>query len=665
MPLTADSKITEIKGVGQSLAVKFNRLNISTIRDLLFYVPVKYQDSSHLLSIEEFLLKGEGTFLAEIVEVKTFRTRTRKTITTVKVKDDTKKLNLTYFNQPYLSKALIPNEIYLFDGKVTIKGSKRDIYNPKYELFKGEKEKQTNLGKLAPIYPETAGLTSNMIRKILKTTSKDISGTLADPLEQYTETPLHQAIETIHFPKDSNDILQARERLAFDEMLRIAIKIETDIKDRSIQKALPVKTDTKVLNQFIKSLPYKLTNDQNSAIEIILEETNKDTPMNRLLNGDVGSGKTVVAATAILNTIKNGFSCVLLAPTTVLAKQHYDTFKTLFKGLRIPIELCISSQQEISDANNKLIIATHSILYDKQLPADLNLVIIDEQHRFGVEQRKYFLDKLPHSPHHLTMSATPIPRSLTEIFFGSMDVSEIKQKPSSRKEIKSFYTPFNRRDDCFNWIAEKIKAGKYNEQAFVIYPLIEETDISVAKTVLTSFEELKERYFKDVPITYLHGRMKDKEKTKILNEFKKKIYNVLVSTSVIEVGIDIPDATIIVIENAERFGLAQLHQLRGRVGRSNLQSYCYAIPGVEVEKDSKAQERLKYFSNHSSGFDVAEYDLQSRGPGEVYGIAQSGIPLFKVASIHDLDTLKKARRVAKQLLKSNNQIQYILENIFR
>lgn len=665
MPLTADSKITEIKGVGESLARKFNRLNITTVKDLLFHVPIKYQDSSHLLSIEEFLLKEEGTFLAEIVDVKTFRTRTRKTITTVKVKDDTKKVNLTYFNQSYLSKTLIPNEMYLFNGKVTIKGNKRDIYNPKYELFKGEKEKQTNLGKLAPIYPETEGLTSNMIRKILKTQRQNISIILQDPLTPYIDVSLQKAIEKIHFPKDTNDILQARERLAFDEMLKIAFKIEEDIKEKAKQKALPVKTDTKILNRFLKSLPYKLTNDQNSAMEIILDEINQKVPMNRLLNGDVGSGKTVVAASAILNTIKNGFSCVLLAPTTILAKQHYDTFETLFKGFRVPIELCISSQQEISNAKNKLIIATHSILYNKQLPRDLNLVIIDEQHRFGVEQRKYLLKKLPHTPHHLTMSATPIPRSLTEIFFGSMNVSEIKEKPSNRKEVQSFYTPFAKRDNCFVWITKKIKDSKFKEQAFVIYPLIEETDISVAKTVLTSFEELKQKYFGDISIAYLHGKMKDVQKTEILNDFKKKKYNVLVSTSVIEVGIDIPDATIMVIENAERFGLAQLHQLRGRVGRSNLQSYCYAIPGIEVEKGSKAEERLKYFSKHNSGFDVAEYDLQSRGPGEVYGVVQSGIPLFKVASIHDLETLKKARNVAKLLLKSNNQIENILEHIFR
>lgn len=665
MPLTINSEITEIKGIGESLSNTFKRLNIHTVEDLLFHIPIKYQDSSHILSIEKFLEVGKGTFLAEIIDIKTFRTRNRKIITTVQVKDDTKKINLTFFNQSYLSKTLLKNEIYLFDGKVTIKKNQNNIYNPKYELFKGEQEKQTNLGKLVSIYPETEGLTSNIIRKILKNIKKDIPVILTDTLIKYLNTPLYEAIIKIHFPENINDILQARERLAFDEMFHIAFKIESDIQKQNKQKTFPIKTDTKILNKFIKSLPYKLTTDQNKAIETILEEINKEKPMNRLLNGDVGSGKTVVAICAALNTIKNGYSCIVLSPTTVLAKQHYDTFKTLLKDFHIQIELCISSQKDINNSSNKLIIATHSILYDKQLPSDLNLVIIDEQHRFGVEQRKYFLKKLSHTPHHLTMTATPIPRSLTEIFFGSMDVSEIKEKPAKRKCTKTYYIPFSKRNDCFNWTAKKIISSKMREQAFIIYPLIEESDISVAKTVLTSFEELKKKYFTDIPIIYLHGRMKDIEKNKILKEFRKKKYNVLVSTSVIEVGIDIPDATIMIIENAERFGLAQLHQLRGRVGRGEKQSYCYIIPGVEVEKNSNSEKRMLYFSKHNSGFDVAEYDLQSRGPGEVYGIAQSGIPNFKVASIHDMDTLKKARNLAKILLKDNKQKRNILDGIFR
>ena len=336
----------------------------------------------------------------------------------------------------------------------------------------------------------------------------------------------------------------------------------------------------------------------------------------------------------------------------------------LFEKLDIDIELSVSKNKIIKKADNKLIIGTHAILYEKELPQDLNLVVIDEQHRFGVEQREYFKNKKGKSPHYLTMTATPIPRSLTEIFFGGLDVSEIREKPKDRKEVKTFFTPFEKRAECFEWIKEKIKESKKENQAFIIYPLIEESEKLSAKAVLTEFNYLKD-IFKGIKVEFLHGRLKEKEKLKLLQDFKKKKINILISTTVIEVGIDIPDATVMVIEDAERFGLAQLHQLRGRVGRSDKESYCFVIPSSNVEKDSPAQERLKYFAKHSSGFEVAEYDLQNRGPGEVYGIKQSGVPQFKVASIHDLDLLKKARKFAKKILKEDNTHEYILENIFQ
>jgi ATP-dependent DNA helicase RecG len=423
-----------------------------------------------------------------------------------------------------------------------------------------------------------------------------------------------------------------------------------------------------VLNKYIKTLPYNLTNDQNSAIEEILDSLDSEKPSNILLNGDVGSGKTVVAASAILNAISNGYSAVLLAPTTVLAKQHYTTFQNLFKDLSIEIDLCISKNKIISDADNKLIIGTHAILFQKELPEDLNLVIIDEQHRFGVEQREHFRKDGKFSPHYITMTATPIPRSLTEIFFGNLDVIEIKEKPSIRKEIKTFYTPYKKRNDCFEWINKHIKESKRNdkpEQTFIIYPLIEDSANYSSKSVLTQYEILNKENFKDLKVEYLHGRLKEEEKTKLLEDFKDHKFDILISTTVIEVGIDIPDATIMVIEDAERFGLAQLHQLRGRVGRSDKQSYCYVIPGMQIDNEDKVKERLKYFADHSSGFDVAEYDLQTRGPGEVYGKLQSGTLNFKVASIQDIKTLKKARSVAKKILKEDNSHKYILENLFR
>jgi ATP-dependent DNA helicase RecG len=693
MSLTKDSPITEIKGIGEKQAKKFSKLDVTTIRDLLFHIPFRHQDTSSILSIEEFKQNEEGTFLAKIEKVSTVYFK--KKITTVKVKDDTGTLNLTYFNQTYLNKTLKPGDIYLFSAKITKKGSKKNIYNPKFEKFKEDPDKQTHLGKLVGIYPETKGLSSRMIRARIKTLmeqiteeSESIGEIIEDPLkkkdlEKFDLISLDKAIANIHFPQTQEDIEKAQKRLAFDEMLRIAFKIEKQILKREKEKSIGMEIKSNYLNSFIKSLPFELTEDQNKAIEEILEDTTKTIPMNRLLNGDVGSGKTVVAAVAILNAIKNGNSAILIAPTTVLAKQHFETFNNLFskkklnKDFNIDVELCISTKKTIKKADNKLIIGTHAILYEKELPKDLNLVVIDEQHRFGVEQREYFKQKSKNSPHYLTMTATPIPRSLTEIFFGGLEVSEIREKPKNRKKIETFFTPFRKREDCFNWVREKILEsednnkkkekegkGKYNDQAFIIYPLIEESEKLNAKAVLVEYDYLKE-IFKTLRVEFLHGRLKEKEKERLMEEFREKKIQVLVSTTVIEVGIDIPDATIMVIEDAERFGLAQLHQLRGRVGRSDKESYCFVIPSSSVEKDSPAQERLLYFAKHNSGFDVAEYDLENRGPGEVYGLRQSGVPNFKVASIHDIELLNKSRILAKEIVREDNNPEEILENIFR
>ena len=667
--LTPKSAIEEIKGVGKVQEKRFNKLNIFTLKDLLFHIPFRYQDTSEVNSIETFLEKEDGTFLAEIVYAK----RIGRGIVSVRVKDDTKFLTLSYFNQPYVASALKEGDIYIFDGKVTRKNNRKNIYNPKFEKLKEDVGEQTHLGKLIGIYHETKGLSSRNIRNILKTILPDTKELILDPLpskllEENNLISLPNAISKIHNPDTVEDINKARERLAFDEMLYLSTKVEEQKKYFKKLNAQPIKIKSGILNKYIKTLPYKLTGDQNSAIEKILESLHSDQPSNILLNGDVGSGKTVVAASAILNTIKNGYSAILLAPTTVLAKQHYDTFQKLFKDLNIEIDLCISKNKIISDADNKLIIGTHAVLYQKDLPPDLNLVIIDEQHRFGVEQREYFRQKNKFSPHYITMTATPIPRSLTEIFFGNLDVIEIKEKPSIRKEIKTFFTPYKKRNDCFEWINKHIsdskEAGK-PEQAFIIYPLIEDSANYSSKSVLTQYEILNNENFKNLKVEYLHGRLKEEDKTRLLEDFKKHKFDILVSTTVIEVGIDIPDATIIVIEDAEKFGLAQLHQLRGRVGRSNKQSYCYVVPGLQIENEEKVKERLKYFADHPSGFDVAEYDLQTRGPGEVYGTLQSGTLNFKVASIQDIATLKKARSVAKKILKEDNSHEYILENLFR
>ena len=658
-----DTDICQLKGVGTKSEYFYRKLGINTVRNLLSHIPFRYQDSSNIISINVFKELKEGTFLGEIEEVKT--TYFRKKITTVKVKDDSGSVRLVFFNQAYLQKTFKKNDVYIFDAKITEKNGRKNIYNPKYEKFKLDKKNQFHVGKIVGVYPETKGLSSAILRRRISQLKDDIPNIFEDPLQGYNLPllSLPKSIEKIHFPENINDTEEAKKRLAFDEMLKVAINIEKEHLNRKKQKAIQIPLDSILINKFIKSLPYKLTNDQVKAMEEILEDCTQTQPMNRLLNGDVGSGKTVVAASVILNCINRGFSAIVLAPTTVLAKQHFETFKNLFKNFDINIELCISTEKSISDSNNKLIIGTHAILYNQVLPKDLNLVIIDEQHRFGVEQRQYFKQKKVVSPHYLTMTATPIPRSLTEIFFGGLDVSEIREKPTNRIEVKTYYTPSKKRLECFQWVKEKIISGERKDQAFFIYPLIEETEKSTRKSILNEFESLT-NIFDGLNVQYLHGKLKEEEKSRLLNDFKEKKIDVLISTTVIEVGIDIPDATIMVIEDAERFGLAQLHQLRGRVGRSDKESYCFVIPGNTVEKGSPAEKRLLYFAEHSSGFEVAEFDLKRRGPGEVYGTRQSGIPNFKVASIYDTDLLKEARIFAKKILKEDNNLQYILDNLF-
>jgi ATP-dependent DNA helicase RecG len=667
--ITTDSPLTQLKGVGISQYNKFLKLGLSTVGDLLFHIPFRYRDTSEILTIEDFKDLVEGTFLAQIVEVKNIYTKTRKVLTKVKVADSTSTLDISYFNQSYLTKSLQVGEWYIFDGKITEKGRSKNVYNPKYEKFTGNISKQTHLGKIIGIYHQTEGISSRTIRNILNELKDDIDYLLTDPLTEYLPKDLNtlqKSIFQIHFPSSQEELLKARKRLEFDEMLNIALKLEKEKQEKNKLKADPIVEDNNVSKKFFKSLPFELTKDQYKSIEEIKEDMAKRRPMIRLLNGDVGSGKTVVAAFACLQAISNGYSAVVLAPTTVLAQQHYETLNKILKPFNVDIELWISSKKLKKDSEKKLVVGTHAILFRKDIPQNINLVIVDEQHRFGVEQREKLIKENSKTPHYLTMTATPIPRSLTEVVFGNTEVSLIKEKPSNRKEVNTKYVPYRKRNNCLDWIANKIKDSNYNEQAFIVYPLIEESENFDAKAVLTEFENLKNNNFKDIKIELLHGKLKEKEKTEILERYRNKEFNILVTTSVIEVGIDIPDATIMVIEDAHRFGLAQLHQLRGRVGRGDKQSYCFVIANQTEEEKSEVIDRLKYFSSHNSGFDVADYDLQRRGPGEVYGTKQSGIPQLKLASLTNIELFKEAKSVARNILKRDNiDLEYIYNNIFK
>ena len=669
--LSLNEPITSLKGIGENQSKKYSKLNIYTVRDLLFHIPFRYRDTSEILTIEDFKYLEEGTFLAQIVETRNIYTRTGKILTKVKVVDQAgTTLDISFFNQSYLTKTFKKGQWYIFDGKVSYKGKIKNIYNPKYEKYAGDISQQRHLGKIIGIYHETEGLSSRAIRNNIIPLEKEIKNLIQDPLpyniiEQENLLPLSESIKEIHFPKSKDTLLKARERLQFDEMLKIAIQIEKDKKEKRKYKSTPIIEDNSLTKDFLKSLPFELTSDQHKSIKEILKDISKTKPMNRLLNGDVGSGKTVVAALAVLQCIRNNFSAILLAPTTVLANQHFDTFNKLLSPFDVDVQIWTSARKGKPRSHSSLIIGTHAVLYKSDTPENLNLVVVDEQHRFGVEQREKLLKTGKTKPHYLTMTATPIPRSLTEVVFGSTDVSIIKEKPKMQKEVITKYVPYYKREDCFKWVNERIKNSNFKQQAFIVYPLIEESYTLDAKAVLTEFQNLKNIYFKDINIELMHGKLKEKEKADILERFRNKEINVLVSTSVIEVGIDMPDATIMIIEDAHKFGLAQLHQLRGRVGRGEMESYCFVIAGQNQEKDPEVVNRLKYFALHSSGFDVAEYDLQRRGPGEVYGLKQSGIPQFKIASLTDIDMFKRTKNTAKELVKSNIDLNFVLNHIFR
>jgi len=386
-------------------------------------------------------------------------------------------------------------------------------------------------------------------------------------------------------------------------------------------------------------------------------------PMNRLLNGDVGSGKTVVASIAAYNAFLSGYSSIIMVPTTILAKQHYETISKLFEKFNIQVQLRITKKTIESSNQPQIIIGTHALLYNTELPQNTGLVVVDEQHRFGVEQRTKISSKKNAEllPHYLTMTATPIPRTLTSVLYGDMDISLILNKPKDRLPTKTYLISPKKREECYKSIAKKVKESNFDEQVFIIFPLIEESEKIDAKAATIEYENISKTWFQGLNTELLHGKMKEDEKNKILDDFKEKKIQALFSTSVIEVGIDMPNATMMVIDSAERFGLAQLHQFRGRIGRGDKQSYCFIIPN---KYSSQTRSRLSYFAKNNSGFDVAEFDLKSRGPGEVYGLRQTGIPLLKVADITDFDLLNESMEIA-EYIHDNHDVNKIQQNLFK
>jgi len=628
--------------VGPIYQKRLEKIGIKTFKDLIYHIPARYLDFREKSPISRLSIGESITIKGKVDSIKNLYTRSGKKIQLAQVSDKSGSVDVIWFNQPFLIKTIKEGETYSFSGKVDWFGRKKAMISPLINTF-----------GIVPIYPETYGISSKWLRGKIKTAYQLIGGEITEYLPQtYGFLDLPSAIKEIHFPNDPDRAKKARERLAFDELLALQI---TNLKRKSAwQKNHPVynlEINRKEINQFIDNLPFKLTVSQNKVIDEIIEDLQKPYPMNRLLEGDVGSGKTVVAAAAAFIAFLNGCQSVIMAPTQILAQQHFDTLNNLLQPFKVRISLITSAITEKDLGRCDIFVGTHSLIHQKINIDKVALVVIDEQHKFGVEQREHLVKKIGKkniSPHVLTMTATPIPRTVALTFYGDLDLSTLNETPEGRQKITTWVVPKEKRDNAYKWIDKNIQ--KIGSQVFIVCPLIEESESETLKdirSVTKEYQSLK-KIFKGRKLGLLHGKLKMEEKNKVVDDFRSRKLDILVATPVVEVGIDIPNATIMVIEAADRFGLAQLHQLRGRVGRSDIKSYCLLFYQNEGEK-SKA--RLTAMEKGISGFELAELDLKLRGPGEIFGLRQSGIPELKIASWTDIDLIKKAKEAAEEISK--------------
>lgn len=643
--------LTQIPGIGSKTLTKLNKLNIFTPKDLLYHFPYRYVDFSHITFINNTNENKAVTITGKLLSFQNIFTKSHKNLQKAVVSDKTGQINLLWFNQPYLSKNFKVGEIYSFAGTVSLFQNKKTIISPVSGQF--------STGKIIAIYPETSGLTSNWFRKTIQNILPQLINNTTDNLpfeiiKNYQLLDLSTSLTQIHLPSNSKMLQLARYRLSIDEILSLQANSYLSKKLWLTKKPqVHIKTNHSMdqkINKLIDTLPFQLTISQKKVWqEIKTDIINPNKVTNRLLQGDVGSGKTIVALLACYLTYLNQSLSLMIVPTEILAQQHFQTFKNILKHAKIPLFLLtgtskIDFKKVPKDA---IIIATHAAIYQKdKINHQVGLLIIDEQHKFGVKQRS-FLGNSISLPHCLTMTATPIPRTISLTMLGNLDISIIESLPQNRLSIKTFLVPPQKIAQCYHWIEDQIIKTKC--QAFIVCPFIDisETMQSV-KSATDEFKKLS-TIFPKLKLSLLHGKIKPKDKDKIISDFQKNKINILVTTPIIEVGVDITNASIMIIQSADRFGLSQLHQLRGRVGRGILQSYCYLF--TESQND-KTHNRLKFMEKNSNGLKIAEYDLKTRGPGEAFSIVQHGFPSLKLASFSDIDLISLSQKILTDLIKN-------------
>ena len=659
--LDLTTKLSALPRVGPVGAKLLRKLGLDTIQDLLFYLPFRYDDFRQHKTIASLQIGDQANIRGEILLIQNRRSFKRKmNVTEALIADDSETIKIIWFNQAFLTKNLKTGDKISLAGKVTEKQGQLLMISPQYEKIYNSD--LTHTAGLVPIYHLTDGLTQKQLRYFIKQSlnlSHKISEWLPINIRKNLKLlPLAQALKQIHAPSNYEEAQQAQKRLAFSELFLRQLKSQIIKQSLKTQTAPLVKFQEKATRHFVASLPFKLTNDQKKAAWEILQNLENRQPMSRLLEGDVGSGKTIVAALALLNVALNQQKAVLMAPTVILAQQHFKSLSKIFIDYKnIKLALLVGQKKDKTWQEADIVIGTQALIQKNIKFKNLALAVVDEQHRFGVKQRQNILDFNRQDktiPHFLSMTATPIPRSLALAIYGDLDLSIIKELPPGRKKIVTKVIKNNDRHKAYDFMRAQMKTG---HQVFVICPLIEDSDKLEVKSAKAEYEYLSQEVFPDFKLGLLHGKMKASDKEKTMTDFASGQLDLLVATSVIEVGIDVPKATVITIEGAERFGLAQLHQFRGRVGRSDKESYCLLFTAKEEIISEKTITRLKSLEKHHDGLSLAKIDLKLRGAGDIYGQVQSGFNEFQLANLFSYDLIKKSNEAVASLINSDPNLK--------